>query len=132
MLQADKDKILSASEALQNAIILNKPFNNVINNANKNDLVYFDPPYYPLNTTSSFTSYNENEFLDDKQKELLNVFEALNKKDCFVLHSNSDTEFIKNLYKNYNINFVQANRFINSKSSGRGKISEVLLRNNNE
>jgi DNA adenine methylase len=126
---ADKDKILSASEALQNAIISNKPFNNVINNANKNDLVYFDPPYYPLNTTSSFTSYNENNFLDDKQKELFNVFEILNKKECFVLHSNSNTEFIKNLYKIHNINFVQANRFINSKSSGRGKINEVLIRN---
>lgn len=125
---ADKDTILSASEALQNAIILNQPFHKVINNANKNDLVYFDPPYYPFNLTSSFTAYHENEFLDDKQKELFSIFEELDRKKCLVLHSNSDTEFIKNLYKKYDINFVQANRFINSKSSGRGKINEVLIR----
>jgi DNA adenine methylase len=49
-----------------------------------------------LNATSSFTAYNENDFLDDKQKELFNVFEELDKKECFVLHSNSDTDFIKN------------------------------------
>jgi len=126
---ADRDTILSASEALQNAIILNKPFMEVINNTNENDLVYFDPPYYPLNVTSSFTAYDENEFLDDKQKELFNIFEELDKNNCFVLHSNSDTDFIKNLYQKHDINFVQANRFINSKSSGRGKINEVLIRN---
>jgi len=126
---ADRDTILSASEALQNTIILNQSFSEVINNANKDDLVYFDPPYYPLNTTSSFTSYNENEFLDNKQKELFNLFEELDNKGCFVLHSNSDTNFIKELYKDYDIGFVQANRFINSKSSGRGKISEVLVNN---
>ena len=126
---ADKETILSASEALQNAIITNKPFIHVVNNAHKNDLVYFDPPYYPLNTTSNFTAYDENIFLDDKQKELFDVFEKLSQKKCFVLHSNSDTEFIKSLYQKHDINFVQANRFINSKSSGRGKINEVLIRN---
>jgi len=128
---ADKGKILSASEALQHAVILNQPFNEVIINASKNDLVYFDPPYYPLDATQSFTSYNENDFLNDKQKELFTIFEELHKQGCFVLHSNSDTEFIKKLYKKHDIGFVLANRFINSKSSGRGKISEVLIRNFN-
>jgi DNA adenine methylase len=113
----DRDIILSASEALQNAIILNQSFNEVITNTKKNDLIYFDPPYYPLNVTSSFTAYNENEFLENKQIELFNVFEKLNNKGCFVLVSNSDTKFIKNLYKKYDINLVQANRFINSKSN---------------
>ena len=126
---ADRNTILSASEALQSAIISNKVFNDVSSNASKNDLIYFDPPYYPLNVTSSFTAYNENEFLDNEQKELFNVFKKLHIKKCFVFHSNSDTDFIKNLYQNHNINFVQANRFINSKSNGRGKINEVLIRN---
>ncbi len=126
---ADKETILGASDALKNATISNVPFSHVVDNASKNDLVYFDPPYYPLTATASFTAYDENGFLDDKQRELFDVFEKLDKKGCFVLHSNSDTEFIKELYKGHDINFVQANRFINSKSSGRGKISEVLVRN---
>jgi len=127
---ADKDTIFSANEALQNTIITNTTFNEVQIKAKSNDLVYFDPPYYPLTETANFTSYSENNFLDEKQKELFNVFDNLSQNNCYVLHSNSDTEFIKKLYRKYNINIVKANRFINSKSNGRGKINEVLIRNN--
>jgi len=126
---ADKEIILSASIALQNAKILYQSFTEVVKYAKKDDLVYFDPPYYPLNATSSFTSYDSNCFLEDEQVKLFKVFEQLSNKGIKVALSNSDTDFIKKLYKNYDINIVNANRFINSKSSGRGKIKEVLVRN---
>ena len=126
---ADKDTIFSASEALQNAIITNATFNEVQIKVKSNDFIYFDPPYYPLTETANFTSYSENDFLDEKQKELFNVFDNLSQNNCYVLHSNSDTEFIKKLYCKHNISIVKANRFINSKSNGRGKINEVLIRN---
>jgi len=126
----DNDIIYSASYALQNVTILNASYREVLKYAAKDDLVYFDPPYYPLNNTSSFTSYSEFEFLEREQKELFEVFCELNKKSAFVVHSNSDTKFINDLYSvDYTIEKIQANRFINSKSSGRGKISEVLVRN---
>ena len=125
----DSDIIYSASYALQNATILNTSYKDVLKYATKGDLVYFDPPYYPLTPTSSFTSYSEFEFLDREQKELFEIFCKLDKKGALVVHSNSDTEFVNELYKEYNIKKVQANRFINSKSSGRGKIGENLIRN---
>ena len=125
---ADSDTILSASEALQNAIIKHQPFQEVLKEAKKDDLVYFDPPYYPLNKTSNFTSYDSNCFLENEQFELFEVFDKLVQKGAKVVQSNSDTKFIKELYKSYDISIVNANRFINSKSSGRGKISEVLIR----
>ena len=128
---ADRDVILSASEALQNATISNQTFDKVLDVATKDDFIYFDPPYYPLTATANFTSYDSNRFLENEQIKLFEVFKELNSRECFVAHSNSDTEFIKNLYKNYDLNIVQANRFINSKSSGRGKIREVLVRNYN-
>ena len=129
---ADRDTILSASEALQNAIISNKPFIEVVNSVNKDDLVYFDPPYYPLNNTSSFTSYDSNSFLENEQFELFELFDILSQKYVKVVKNNSDTNFIKELYQKYDINIVSANRSINSKSSGRGKVNEVLIRNFNE
>lgn len=125
----DIDTIYSASYALQNVTILNISYKEVLKYTSKDDLIYFDPPYYPLTATSSFTSYSESEFLQKEQEELFEVFCELDKKGCLVVHSNSDTEFINELYRNYNIDKIQANRFINSKSSGRGKISEVLVRN---
>ena len=124
----NKDVILNASKALQNVTIINQSFEKVIVNSNKDDLVYFDPPYYPLNKTSSFTSYDTNCFLEKEQYLLYEVFDILSITGLKVMLSNSNTAFIKDLYKKYNINYVTANRFINSKGSGRGKIKEVIIR----
>ncbi len=127
---ADSDTILSASEALQNATIKQQLFKDILKEVQEDDLVYFDPPYYPLNDTSNFTSYDSNCFLKDEQFELFEVFDKLADKGVKVVQSNSDTNFIKDLYKKYDITIVNANRFINSKSNGRGKITEVLIRSN--
>ncbi len=126
---ADSNAILNASEALQSAIIQQQSFKEILEQVQSSDFVYFDPPYYPLNSTSSFTSYDSNCFLADEQFELFEVFDLLSDKGVYVVQSNSDTAFIKELYSKYDINIVSANRFINSKSSSRGKISEVLVRN---
>ena len=125
----DKEAIYRASEALQNAIIMNTSYKDVLKYASKDDFVYFDPPYYPLEGSPSFTSYSEFDFLDDQQKELYDVFRELDKQDSYVCHSNSDTKFIEELYEGFEIEKIQANRFINSKSSGRGKISEIFVKN---
>ena len=125
---ADENVILNASKALQNVSIYNSSYDKVLEFAKKGDLVYFDPPYYPLNRTSNFTSYSENNFLEKEQEELFNVFEKLAKKGVFVMLSNSDTPYIKELYRNYDINIVDMNRFINSKANGRGKVNEVVVR----
>jgi len=126
---SDEYVILAASEALQNVKILHQSFVKILKQTQMNDLVYLDPPYYPLNSTSNFTSYNSNCFLEDEQFELFEVFDILTDKGVRIVQSNSDTDFVKDLYKKYDIKIVSANRFINSKSSKRGKITEVLIRN---
>jgi len=126
----DEEVIYNASEALQRATILNASYKEVLKYASRDDFVYFDPPYYPLTQTSSFTAYNENSFLDKEQIELFEVFKELDMLGSKVAHSNSDAWFIKDLYQEFNVRDIQANRFINSNSSGRGKISEILVINN--
>ena len=128
----DYEVILNASEALQNTNVLNVSYKEVLKYASKNDLIYFDPPYFPLTQTASFTSYSEFEFLEKEQIELFEIFKNLSKIGCNVIQSNSDTEFIKNLYKDFEIKEIFANRFINSKGSERGKISEVIIKENYE
>ena len=120
--------ILNSSKALQIVNILNSSYKEVLKYAKKDDLVYFDPPYYPLTKTANFTSYSEFDFLDKEQIELYEVFNELSQKECQVLHSNSYTDFIKDLYKDFQIKEIQANRFINSKADDRGKILEVLIK----
>jgi len=125
----DENNILLVSKALQNTIIKHCDYKKVLEYAQKEDFIYFDPPYYPLTETSNFTSYTQKKFLKKEQIELFETFDILSQKGCFVLESNSDTEFINNLYKKFKIEKVFANRFVNSKASNRGKISEVLIRN---
>ncbi len=125
----DENNILLVSKALQNTIIKHCDYKKVLEYAQKEDFIYFDPPYYPLNETSNFTSYTQKKFLKKEQIELFETFDILSQKGCFVLESNSDTEFINNLYKKFKIEKVFANRFVNSKANNRGKISEVLIRN---
>jgi len=122
------DLILACSKALQNVVIENADFSKTLDYAKKDDFVYFDPPYYPLTSTASFTAYDKDVFLDDEQRRLFKVFKELDTRNAFVMHSNSDTEFIKELYCDFEVDFVDCARFINSKSSGRGKIKEVLVR----
>lgn len=125
----DEENLRAVNIALQGVKIINNDFEIVLEHAQKDDFVYFDSPYDPLSDTANFTSYTKDNFGKDAQKRLAEVFEALDKKGCRVLLSNSNTDFIKSLYEDYVIEFVKAKRAINSDASKRGKIKEVLVRN---
>lgn len=112
-----------------NIIITNGDFEEVVRGAKKGDFIYFDPPYDPVSDSSSFTGYSLDGFSRDEQRRLKDVFDRLNKKGCFVLLSNSATDFIKDLYKDYRIEIVSASRNINADGLKRGKVDEVLVMN---
>jgi len=107
--------------------ILNGDFKEAVKTAKKGDLIYFDPPYDPLSSTSSFTSYSKGGFSKEDQKRLRDLFEELHKKGCLLILSNSSTDFIMELYKDFSIELIDANRNINSKGDKRGKVKEVLV-----
>ena len=67
-----------------------------IKDIKKGDLVYFDPPYHPLNETSSFTSYS-GAFGREEQIRLRDYFQKLNQKGVHVILSNSSAPFIKEI-----------------------------------
>ncbi|CAI2555613.1 Modification methylase DpnIIA [Apilactobacillus kunkeei] len=112
-----------------NVGILNGDFEKAVENAKKDDFVYFDPPYVPVNPTSDFTSYTSEGFNISDQERLRDLFFDLSKSGVKVMLSNSDVDLVRDMYKDANIHSVQANRFINSKSDKRGKIGEVIITN---
>lgn len=131
-LICDVVNLRKASKALKNIEITNQDYKEVLKKAKKGDFIYFDPPYYPVSKTASFTSYTKESFLDREQTELRDTFVELHKRGCFVMLSNSDTPFINNIYsepKGLRITRVQAGRAINSDATKRGKITEVLVTN---
>ena len=131
-LICDEVNLRKASKALKNVSIKNQDYKEVLKEAKKGDFIYFDPPYYPVSKTASFTSYTSEAFLEKEQTELKNTFVELHKKGCFVMLSNSDTPFINKIYsepRGLRITIVEAGRAINSDATKRGKITEVLVTN---
>ncbi|WP_310794969.1 hypothetical protein [Desulfofundulus thermocisternus] len=57
------------------------------------------------------------------------VFRELDERGCLVMLSNSDTPFIRELYKDYNIQVVYARRAINCRADKRGPVPELVIRN---
>ncbi|MDK4294926.1 DNA adenine methylase [Corynebacterium accolens] len=97
--------------------------------AGEGDFVYFDPPYDPVNVTSSFTGYQKGGFDRAEQERLKAVCDDLDARGVKFLLSNSATEFIRELYADFSIDTVAATRAINSVGSRRGKVDEVLVHN---
>ena len=123
----DKDLIANAHSALQGVEIVSADFAKACENAQSGDFVYFDPPYFPLNKTSSFVSYTDN-FLETEQVRLCETFKILESRGVKVLQSNSNTEFIRKLYKDFELIEVKARRAINCKGDKRGEVSELLIK----
>lgn len=109
--------------------ILNSDFEEAVSDVKKGDFVYFDPPYDPLSKSSNFTGYIQGGFDMYEQVRLRDLCNQLDNKGVFFMLSNSATCLVENLYENFNINFVKANRSINSQGSKRGEVDEVLIRN---
>lgn len=122
-----EDNLVAVSHQLQNADIKVNSFEHVLKNAKEGDFVYFDPPYVPLNATSSFTSYVGAGFDLQMQQRLAEVFTDLAHRGCYVFLSNSDSEVVRELYRGWRMETVLAGRAINSKASGRRAINELLV-----
>lgn len=126
-----KENILNASKLLNNtkAEIRCQSFEKVLDFAEKWDFVYFDPPYDVLTESANFTSYNESWFGRDMQEKLRDICLELDKKWVFVMVSNHNTDFIRNIYKNFRLEIVKAKRNINSKWDWRWEVEEIVILN---
>ncbi|WP_342252301.1 Dam family site-specific DNA-(adenine-N6)-methyltransferase [Spiroplasma endosymbiont of Amphibalanus improvisus] len=124
----DIKNLKNISNFLKKVNILNKDFNDIINYVSKGDFIYFDPPYDVLNK-NTFTSYDKTGFNRDDQKKLADMFKKLDKMGCFVMMSNHNTEFIQNLYEQFNFKYIKASRNVNSDGSKRSKVTELIITN---
>ncbi|NHM27913.1 DNA adenine methylase [Desulfofundulus sp. TPOSR] len=125
----DEPNLRLVSEALKRAEIICDDFSRVLDCTEPGAFVYLDPPYHPLSETAKFTSYTPDAFGQDDQQRLAEVFRELDRKGCLVMLSNSDTPFIRELYKGYDVQVVYAKRAVNCRADKRGPVSELVIRN---
>lgn len=135
-LICDVENLRAVSKTLQKVTILNVDFADVLNSVVGKAFFYFDPPYRPLTESSTFTAYSKGGFDDSEQRRLAHLCRKLDREGHQWLLSNSDPHnvnpedmFFEELYGGFDIKRVHASRMINSKADGRGKISELAIRN---
>ena len=116
----NEQTILADSELLQKVEILTGDFSQTLDYATKDTLFYFDPPYKPISTTSSFTTYTKEDFNDNDQLRLGDFCRRINEIGAKFLLSNSDLkninpgdEFFDELYDQFSIERISASRMIN-------------------
>lgn len=119
----------AASEALQGVSIELAPFWEVSDRARPGDFIYFDPPYYPLSSTSSFTAYTRYTFGDAEHVQLRDLCADLQRRGIPAAVSNSDCPRIRELYTDFTMIEIDAGRAINSRGDRRGQIKELLILN---
>lgn len=99
------------SELLQRVEILTGDFEATLEHVGDGyNFFYFDPPYRPLNATSSFNSYSKEDFNDEEQIRLRDFCARLNGRlgigwmlsnaDCSA--KNPEDTFFNVLYREYN------------------------------
>jgi DNA adenine methylase len=132
----DEGNLRLVHQSLKNTELINADFTQARKFIEKETLVYLDPPYRPISRTSHFTSYSRDGFTDEDQKKLANFYGDMDHLGAYLMLSNSDPknqdpgdEFFDKLYKNYKIERVTAKRSINSNTSLRGDIKEIIVRN---
>jgi DNA adenine methylase len=118
-------EILYFGKKLQRAELLNCDFVDVFDKIkDQNCVVYCDPPYDPISTTSSFVGYAGNAFGKAEQQRLADCIFAY---DGTVVASNADTPFIRQIYKEAKINKINVQRNISQKAASRIKVKEVIV-----
>ncbi|NDO80951.1 DNA adenine methylase [Citrobacter sp. NCU1] len=94
--------------------------------ADADSVVYCDPPYAPLSATANFTAYHTNSFSPREQAHLAEMAEKLVSKRIPVLISNHDTPDTREWYKAAKHFQVKVRRSISSNGGTRKKVDELL------
>ena len=130
------ENLCSVSLILENTFIYQGDFSMCEKFVDNHTFIYLDPPYKPISKTSNFTGYSQYIFDDLEQLRLRDFFKLMDERQSKLLLSNSDPknknsqdDFFEKAYSDYRIERIKANRSINSNTSKRNAINEILIMN---
>ena len=127
----DAQNLEAVASMLTNTEIKSSDFEFGIDGITDRDFVYFDPPYYKLGEYSDFNRYTPKQFREKDHFRLAALCHELDAKGIKWAVSNSDTDFIKNLFSRFQIYHLSTRREINLNSQKRD-IIELLITNYTE
>lgn len=113
----------AVSNILQGVSLLSGDFETACESCKKGDFVFFDSPYY-----NTFDTYQSGGFTEDDHKRLFSLFQDLSNKGVYCILTNSNEDFVKDLYKDYAIEIVDVKRMVNCDASKRTG-QEIIVTN---
>lgn len=125
-----RNNLFAISKAMKKVTLEHKDFENCLENIEKGDLVFLDPPYTVAHNNNGFLEYNQKIFTWNDQERLADFVNEIRKKRAFFILTNAVHDSIVNLYANLG-NRYELDRIstITSSIEKRKKISEYLITN---
>lgn len=112
------------------ATFYNTDFEDFIkDNLKENDFVFLDPPYIPLNDTSSFVDYTQEGWSEQDNVRLKEVLAYIDNNNAKFLMTNSSSDKTYEMFKDWEVNKIDVHRFIKATQDERTKIQEVIITN---
>lgn len=121
------NNLLAISARLANMTKSCQDFTQVIAACGHGDVIYCDPPYYPVGD-KSFTQYAATKFGLEEHTQLRDCLESAVSRGASILISNSNTPTVRSLFKDFQIIEVTNSQSIGCDPKSRGSISELLIR----
>lgn len=116
----DEAKLRNASRALSGAKIICADYKTILRRyAQEGDFIFLDPPYHPVDQVANFQRYTKEFFYDEDHIELRDEFNRLVRIGAKVIETNSNTDFIRDLYNVYSHKVIETKRLISSKVKSR-------------
>lgn len=119
-----KEELTQATEKVKNFWCMCTDFRLIFDMVQEGDVVYCDPPYYPISKSASFVGYVGDFTLKDQTDLAVCAREAVG-KGAVVVISNSYTETTMELYKDAQINLFEVSRTISAKTDERKPVKEI-------
>jgi DNA adenine methylase len=123
----DEENLHIISSLLKNVTIIHGDFELVVKDAKKGDLVYIDPPYIPLSSTSKFSQYTSGGFSEPDHWRLAGLFNNLVHREVDTILSNSSAPLSLKLYGDHEIITLNGTRSVAGPGDWRKSVSEIMV-----
>lgn len=127
----DFENIFLVSDFLKNAIVKHCDFEESLNNVQRGDLVFLDPPYTIAHNLNGFVQYNQKIFSLEDQYRLSDAINKIKEKGAFYILTNAAHAKVKEIFNKEDDTIKEISRtsVVGGKNSVRGQYSEYLFTN---
>ena len=125
-----EDLIREMSKFLKTVQFHNGHYADCLAGATEGDVIFLDPPYDTDEAIKSegFVGYQKEGWTRKDLEELKTICDELAIRGCKIILTNNDTEFVRELFKDYNFREIEVKRSINRDGNKR-KGKELVIYN---